>query len=688
MPRNYNHTSDGIRAFSETMIVPSPDLNEPTLRSSGGKSEDLGARERRRRPRRLAVSTSNAAAAAFGLALSIPLVLAFRGGAADVVARQETAAALMWGIALLALFGLLPLARLGTTQWRILAAGGALTAIFGASLFWAESVELAAAEANRVLLYLAVVAFCLLGVTARSWRAAAAGLAIATLTVPVFASLSRLAPEAVERLGADLLSSRRLIYPLGYWNAVAAWSAMALAAGVAYSAHLRAGPGRSLALAATPFAGLALYLTYSRGGMIAAFLGLAVVVAASHSRWIATYHALAAVVSSAAVVLVARSQPEIANGTGDAGGDLVTLVLFAGAGACALYASFTARRRPAKDGRHARLAGAWLATAAVLAGITALLLGARGAGVEEGGLDPGSPAVLGDDPAERLISFDSSRYEIWASALRAFGEDPIGGIGAGSFGFWWGRDASEGESIRNAHSLYLEVAAELGLLGLLALLAFLGGLLAAAVNARRNAASKGEAGAATALLAIYVVFLFSAGIDWMWEISALSAVGIAAAAILGGAGARAVRRSEGAALPGLVLFGVGLAAGAAQIPAVVATERVRASALELDLGNVEQAVEDATDAATAAPWAASPFAQRAAALARAGDFDAARVDALEAIDREPTNWRHHFLLAGIEGGRGRERAALAALAEAQRLSPVSDKVFEEAAAELQGSAGS
>ena len=71
------------------------------------------------------------------------------------------------------------------------------------------------------------------------------------------------------------------------------------------------------------------------------------------------------------------------------------------------------------------------------------------------------------------------------------------------------------ESVRDAHSLYLETAAELGLVGLAALLALLGGVAAAARRAR--------APAATAALAAWAVH---AGVDWDWELPALTLVAV------------------------------------------------------------------------------------------------------------------------------------------------------------------
>ena len=89
-------------------------------------------------------------------------------------------------------------------------------------------------------------------------------------------------------------------------------------------------------------------------------------------------------------------------------------------------------------------------------------------------------------------------------------------------------------------------------------------------------------------------------------------------------------------------LGAALAAfafGFAQIPALVATERVRDSDRLLAAGEAVAAREQASQAIQAEPWAATPRAQRALSEESLGELAAARNDLLDARDREPTNWR-------------------------------------------------
>ena len=78
-----------------------------------------------------------------------------------------------------------------------------------------------------------------------------------------------------------------------------------------------------------------------------------------------------------------------------------------------------------------------------------------------------------DDPrgagAQRLASVQSNRYAYWKVAVASFADHPLQGEGSGSFRAIWLREREFREVIRDAHSLYLETAAELGLVGLLSL---------------------------------------------------------------------------------------------------------------------------------------------------------------------------------------------------------------------------
>ena len=79
----------------------------------------------------------------------------------------------------------------------------------------------------------------------------------------------------------------------------------------------------------------------------------------------------------------------------------------------------------------------------------------------------------------------SNRYAYWKVALRTFADHPLIGVGSGGFQAEWLRERPFREPVRDAHSLYLETLAELGLVGF--------ALLRAADRQRRRHRPRGRA---------------------------------------------------------------------------------------------------------------------------------------------------------------------------------------------------
>jgi O-antigen ligase len=119
---------------------------------------------------------------------------------------------------------------------------------------------------------------------------------------------------------------------------------------------------------------------------------------------------------------------------------------------------------------------------------------------------------LADDLAARG---GGNRPWYWHVAWHEVSDFPVAGRGAGTFELAWLEEQPIEESVLDAHSLYLEMLAELGVIGL--------GLLALALAPPLVAAFRG-AGAAAA--GGYVAFLFHAGVDWDWEMPAVTVAGL------------------------------------------------------------------------------------------------------------------------------------------------------------------
>ena len=150
-----------------------------------------------------------------------------------------------------------------------------------------------------------------------------------------------------------------------------------------------------------------------------------------------------------------------------------------------------------------------------------------------------APAFGAD--AARFGSVGSNRYAYWRVAVDACADHPLEGVGAGGFRVEWLARRPFAETVRDAHSLELETLAELGLVGL--------ALPGAAVRRRRSprarrAADPALAAGPAAALAVWAVH---SGVDWDWEMPALTLVAVVlAGAVLGADPGSSVRAGPSA----------------------------------------------------------------------------------------------------------------------------------------------
>jgi hypothetical protein len=289
------------------------------------------------------------------------------------------------------------------------------------------------------------------------------------------------------------------------------------------------------AAAATAPLGAAIYLSFSRGAIAAAVAGLVVLVLVAPER--AQLRAATLTVATGVGAAVAcgvfpwvRSLSDTGISRGVQGLAALALVLVAAVVAAAVTLRWTAGARteapPTASPRARVLAAAGLVIALVL--VTAAVEGSP----------QGSSPQPGAQTA-RLRSLDSMRYEYWRVALETFADHPLAGTGSGGFRVEWMRERPVRDAAVDAHSLYLETLAELGLAGLAALLMFLAGL---AGSARR--ALQAEQRAVVGLVAVVVTYLVHAALDWDWEMPAVTLPALAAAAVLVATGDRAAPRAR------------------------------------------------------------------------------------------------------------------------------------------------
>jgi tetratricopeptide (TPR) repeat protein len=277
---------------------------------------------------------------------------------------------------------------------------------------------------------------------------------------------------------------------------------------------------------------------------------------------------------------------------------------------------------------------------------------------------------------------------MWRVALDAFGEDPVAGHGAGTYRFSWNELRHIKLKLIDAHSLYLESFAELGLIGGLLVIGLVLTLLWTGFAAWR-AASGARRELHAVLLAVCVAFAVGAGIDWFWEIAAVGAIFFLASGALvaarcaqlararAEANGEGERRRFGFAVAGLAVAWI---AALALIGPLLVDREIDASNAAAADGQVESAFDHADTARSIEPWAATPYLQLGLLAESQGDYTTASERLTQAIDREDGNWQLYYLRAGVEREAGDAAAARADLAEARRLNPeeacLSDEGFE------------
>ena len=223
-------------------------------------------------------------------------------------------------------------------------------------------------------------------------------------------------------------------------------------------------------------------------------------------------------------------------------------------------------------------------------------------------------------------------------------DEPLLGTGAGSFEAHWFRERSVAFHARDAHNLYLETLAELGPVGLALLLATLALPLLALPAARRFAHAPAAVGA-------YAAYLVHAGVDWDWEIPAVTVPAIFCAAVL-----LAVERPDEAAVadgqaPRLSRSRCWPRSPLSRSSRTSATAPPRRASPRPRPETRSAALAEAKRATAWAPWSEEAWQLRGEAELELGDAAAARRSLPRALDRNPESWSAWLDLAAASRGR-------------------------------------
>jgi hypothetical protein len=407
------------------------------------------------------------------------------------------------------------------------AALGLYTLMTLVSALWSHAASRALIEFDRAWCYLLILLlFGTVRASTENLRRLIWGLCAGASIVCLAGLTSRVLPNVWPT--APSVANQRLSYPVTYWNTLGLLAAL----GIVLAFHITCSlqerrPARILAAAVTPLLAATLFFTFSRGAIAAGAIGLVVYLLVARPSGLLT-GALATLPATAALVLVAyhANLLDTIDPTTPAAvsqGHHVALV----AGICAvLCAGLRLLFAIAVDPRLRRRAGRpWIGRGtkrasiggiAVVAIAAILALNVPHSVAHDWSRFMSGASTHGSNGDLRARLSDPSndgRTDLWRVALHGFSASPLHGYGAGMYQTLWDRGRPHFAYVINAHSLYLQAMAELGIGGLALLLILLGavfvGLARRAHGPRRSLYG--------ALLALCAVWALRAGVDWDWE---------------------------------------------------------------------------------------------------------------------------------------------------------------------------
>lgn len=605
------------------------------------------------------------------------------GGGYDSVIRNQVGVAVWWIILIGVLIGALSLTRVrrsGLVALGLLAAFTVWTAI---GVGWSKSTDSSQIELARIATYTGVLMLALMAISADIRREVVSGLGAGVVLIAAIALLSRLHPAwfSANSTAQFLPGSRgRLSYPINYWNGLAALLGVGLPPVLLAASSARSLISQALSAAALPMMALTGYLTFSRGGAVSAAAALIVFLALTPGRLPKLATLLVAAAGSAILIDGAIQRRAVEDGlvnhvATQQGNSLLALTIIVCAGVGLLQVAIGLVRRHVEQ-PHWLLAARKRSWIGVIGIVLVGVIVAVAAGV------PGkishtwhqfSQPNANDFDQNRLQRFTDvnghGRYQLWQAAVRASETHPWRGIGPGAYQFYWAQHRSISLFVRDAHSLYLQTLAELGIIGLGLIGSFFlvvlgGGVIRAVRAGPRSGATLAAATAACA------AFCVSAAYEWVWQIAVLPLIACVLAAVIFArtpGGERAGTALRWAGRIGAAVVAV-LAIVAIGVP-LAATSELRKSRADGQVADLSGALEAARTAHRLQPDAGGPWLQEALVYEAQRNFPAAVNAARNATVNEPVNWGNWLVLSRVEAEAGNPQASAAAYGQVRLLNP-------------------
>jgi O-antigen ligase len=512
------------------------------------------------------------------------------------------------------------------------------------SALWSISPSASIRDFERTFVY-AALAFAVALVLRRADASALyAGALVGSGVVISYGLATWMFPDSLGPYD-DPSGPGRLFQPVGYSNAVGLLAAIGAILALGASWQAPAGRHRAAAAALVPVFVTATYLTFSRGATAALILALLVaIMAASDRRRLITIVVACAPGALLAIASASRYAPDSVGNPPEADGVSSAVFLLSAAllsAALVTILSSLVGRQPA-----AAVRGEFLLVAVVIAGVASVVAAVL-LRSDLGSL--ASPATGSSTLSDRVLSISGNgRLEQYRVALSA-AEDALAiGQGAGTYEYLWYRHRPNTDVLRDAHSLALEVLAELGLVGLALLTLVLVLPVIAGVASRRN-------DLVVPAVAAYIGWIAAASIDWHWEMVGVTLTSLLTGAVALLASERGTSRRLGGAACG-TLVAAGCVASVFAVWSLVGNQALFAARDAVEREDWNDALDHGRRARALLVWSHEPELVLAAAAAGAGDRDAAVAAARDAVGEDPRDWIAWLQLARVASGSERAGA--------------------------------
>jgi hypothetical protein len=556
-----------------------------------------------------------------------------------------------------------------------------------ASVLWSHATANTLDEFTTTLLY--VLAFTLFGSLRytrerANWivRALVAGLA----AVCLISLISRVLPHTWPT--STSFFADRLNYPLTYWNAEGMVAAIVLILGF----HLTADRDerssvRVVAAAVLPGVAATLLLTFSRGAIGVAIIGLLAYCLLTRFSTLPT--ALLAVAPPVAIALrsawdataLATTHPTSPAAVSQ--GQHVAIIV----GACMVGAALLRAALLAADRRIATLAIVHTPSSRKLriaagAAVVLLLVFALAVGAmsfvhrEYDKFVDGTQEAHVTQTRERLADpANHGRLPLWRAAVDIYDTQKLRGTGAGTYQQYYPRYRTESGYVVDAHSLYLQSLAELGLIGFALIVVVVLGILVG-LGARIRGPDRALY---AALFAVCLAWAMHQAFDWDWQMPAVT-LGVFMLAGL----ALARPRDGKVGLSGLPVDRTFIALGwlllaIAPLLVAVSFSRLQRSASELKRGECTSARQEALSSLSLSAKRPLAYVVIGVCDLEQGFAQAAVPAMTQATTLEPESWEQQFWLAVARAAAGVDPHA--AITRALELNPRS-KGLDNAARKL------